>query len=321
LDESGTHVVGVDLGGTQVRAACVHEAGAVLASSRLPTDRANGPEAILAQIECLVSAVRDERTTAIGIGVPGAFDSGRGVVLGIPALPGFAGFPLAQRVSQSSGLRCVLENDATAAAIGEWRAGAGRGCENFVYVTISTGIGAGVIVDGRVMRGARGLAGEVGHTRVTDAQETCSCGQLGCWEAVASGTALGRKARAAIAEDPGGLMASFAGGGPATAYHVGLAARRGDERALELLDEHARWIGIGLVNVQHAFAPDRIVIGGGLSVLLDLMTERIVEVVRQRRLPGFPVIPIVAPELGDDGGMVGAALQALMAAPGSAADR
>ena len=308
--EKRRHVVGVDLGGTQVRAACVTEGGVVIRSCRLATAKDNGPDRIVAQIENLVASVRDDDTVAIGIGVPGAFDRERGIVLGIPALAGFTGLPLAQRLSESTGLPSVLENDATAAAIGEWRAGAGRNCENFVYVTISTGIGAGVIVDGRVMRGARGLAGEVGHTRISDSTDQCSCGQVGCWEAVASGTALGRRARDAVADAPDGVIATFAGGRPASAYHVGLAARRGDARALQLLDEHARWIAYGLVNVQHAYAPDRIVIGGGLSELLDLMSERIEEVVRQRRLPGFPDIPIVAAELGDNAGMVGAALQA-----------
>lgn len=305
----------MDLGGTQVRAACVTEAGVVIMSSRLPTDKDGGPERIVAQIESLISTVRDDATVAIGVGVPGAVDRDGGIVLGLPALPGFSGFALAQRLSQSSRLPSVLENDATAAAIGEWRAGAGRNCANLVYVTIGTGIGAGVIVDGRVMRGARGLAGEVGHTRITDFEERCSCGQLGCWESVASGTALGRRARRAVAAAPDGLIASFADGLPATAQHVGLAARRGDERALQLLEEHARWIALGLVNVQHAFAPDRIVIGGGVSVLLDLMMDKIADVLRQRRLPGFPDIPIVAAELGDDAGMVGAALQAFTFAP------
>jgi glucokinase len=303
-------VVGIDLGGTLLRAACVTEAGEVIASSRLPVDAARGPGAIAAQIEALAMSVRDSETAGIGIGVPGTFDRERGVVLGIPALPGFGGYPLAAQVSERTGLPCVLENDATAAAIGEWRAGAGRSCENFVYVTIGTGIGSGVIVDGRVMRGVSGLAGEVGHTRISDCEVVCACGSQGCWQSVASGTALGDRARAAVAANPGGLIAQLARGGTATAHHAGLAARQGDWQALELIDEHARWVGYGLVNVRHIYAPERIVIGGGLSSLLDLMAARIAVVVRQRGLPGFPPIQIVAAELGDDSGIIGAAFQA-----------
>jgi len=161
-----------------------------------------------------------------------------------------------------------------------------------------------------VMRGARGLAGEIGHTRIADASDRCSCGQIGCWEAVASGTALGRRARRAAAQEPDGAIARAAAGAPASAEHVGAAALRGDARARALLDEEALWLGYGFTNVQHLYAPERVVVGGGLSRLLDLMSERIEAVVRARRLPGFPEVPIVAAALGDDAGMIGAALQA-----------
>ncbi len=302
--------IGVDLGGTQLRAALVNEAGSVVRAQRVLTDRAGGPEAVVAQIEALVAEMRDDATQAIGIGIPGAFDAASGVVLGLPALPGWAGLALAARITASSGLACVLENDATAAAIGEWRAGAGRGCDHFVYVTISTGIGAGIVVDGRLLRGARGQAGEIGHCRIADASDPCSCGRIGCWEAVASGTALGRRAARVAAAHPEGTLARLAHGVPVRAAHVGTAARIGDAGALALLAEEAVWLGYGLVNIQHIYAPERIVMGGGVSQLLDLMADGIAAVVRERLLPGFPHVPIVAASLGDDSGMVGAALRA-----------
>jgi glucokinase len=309
-DRAGRHFIGVDLGGTHLRVARVDGVGAILAGTRVRTDREGGPLAVAAQIEQLVASLRDDVTVAVGVGIPGAFDRATGTVLGIPALPGWAGMNLVARLQDSTGLPCILENDATAAAIGEWRAGAGQGCAHFVYITISTGIGAGVIVDGRVLLGARGLAGEIGHCRIADASDPCSCGQIGCWEAVASGTALGRRAARVAEADPTGLMARLAAGGQVTAAHVGQAARAGDARALELLAEEAVWLGYGLVNAQHLYAPERIVIGGGLSILLDLMADEIAAVVRDRTLPGFPEAPILRAALGDDAGTIGAALQA-----------
>lgn len=304
------HFIGVDLGGTQLRAALVDRAGGILTARRVKTDREGGPEAIIAQIHTLIETVGDHTTTTIGIGIPGSLDSAAGTVLGIPALAGWNGVPLARLVEDRAGLPCVLENDATAAAIGEWHAGAGQGCAHFVYITISTGIGAGVVVDGRVLRGARGLAGEIGHTRIADASDICSCGQIGCWEAVASGTALGARARRAAVGDPTGAIATLAAQQPVSAYHVGIAARQGDATALALLKEEATWLGLGFVNAQHLYAPERIVMGGGLSSLLDLMLDDAEAVVRERLLPGFPPAPIVAAALGDDAGMIGAALQA-----------
>lgn len=302
--------IGIDLGGTQLRAARIDASGNVLAAERVRTDRDGGPAAVIAQMERLVGLVRDDTTVALGIGVPGAFDGVSGTVLGIPALPGWSGVKLGPVLSERIGLPCILENDATAAAIGEWIAGAGRDCRHFVYVTISTGIGAGIIIDGRVMRGARGLAGEIGHTRIADASDTCSCGLIGCWEAVASGTALGRRAGLLAAREPGGVLASLAADTPVTAAHVGQAGRLDDPAALGLLQEEATWLGYGLANAQHLYAPERIVMGGGLSQLLDLMAEEIDRVVASRLLPGFPPVPIVAAALGDDAGMIGAGLQA-----------
>lgn len=302
--------IGVDLGGTQLRAALVDAAGSVFATRRVRTDRDGGPQSVIAQIDRLIGEVSHGSLKAIGIGIPGSIDATTGSVLGIPALPGWNGIPLAKLVNQRTGLPCFLENDATAATIGEWRAGAGRNCAHFVYITISTGIGAGVVVDGRLIRGARGLAGEIGHTRITDCSDMCSCGKIGCWEAVASGTALGRRARKALAANPSSAIATFAAGEPANAYHVGLAARQGDDLALALLKEEAAWLGAGLVNAQHLYAPERIVVGGGLSSLLELMRNDIEDVVRDRLLPGFRSASLVSAALGDDAGMIGAALQA-----------
>lgn len=305
--------IGIDLGGTQLRAALVDATGQVHARRKVKTPRSGGPEAVIREICQLIDEVRAPGVRAIGIGIPGSIEASDGTVLGIPALEGWDRIPLAERVTRHSGLPCILENDATAAAIGEWRSGAGAGCRHFVYITISTGIGAGVIIDGHVLRGVRGLAGEIGHTKIVDQSDVCDCGNIGCWQAVASGTALGNRARKALQGEVSSIMPGIAEGDPVSAYHVGLAARRGDALALELLKEEASVLADGFVNAQHLYAPERIVVGGGVSQLLDLMHDDIQEMVRARLLPGFPACPIVKAELEDDAGMIGAALQAASA--------
>ena len=205
-------VIGVDLGGTQVRAARVAADGRVLAAERRPTDRDGGPDAVIEQIRRMAVALSDATTLAAGIGVPGTIDARTGLVLNIPALPGWRHIGLAARLREALGMPCYLENDAKAATLGEWGAGAGRGSRNFVYVTISTGIGSAAVVDGRLLRGVGGLAGEIGHTRVTDSPEVCACGLTGCWQAVASGAALDRRARRMAFDDPDCAVAQLAGG-------------------------------------------------------------------------------------------------------------
>jgi glucokinase len=310
--EPGTErFIGIDLGGTQLRAALIDTSGKIHDKQKVKTAQEGGPAAVIKQICELIDAVRGPGAKAIGIGIPGSIEASDGTVLGIPALDGWDGIPLSKLVFEHSGLPCILENDATAAAIGEWRSGAGSGCSHFIYVTISTGIGSGVIVDGHVLRGVRGLAGEIGHTKITDQSDICDCGQIGCWQAIASGTALGRRAQKALmATEVTSIIPDIAEDAEVSAYHVGLAARRGDALALALLKEEADALAQGFVNAQHLYAPERIVVGGGVSHLLDLMQGDIEAMVRVRLLPGFPRIPIVQSALGDDAGMIGAAFQA-----------
>ncbi len=316
IETDRSTVIGVDLGGTQLRAARIDQDGRILAVARLPTDRTGGPEAVILQIERMARDLRDGTTVAIGIGIPGTIDVTTGTVLNVPALPGWTAVPLVARLRTSLGLPCVIENDAKAAALGEWQAGAGRGFRNLCYVTISTGIGAAAIVDGRLLRGAGGLAGEIGHTRVSDSPVICACGLTGCWQAVASGVALDRRAQEVASGDPSSAIAHIAAGAPIAAPHLGAAARAGDTTALRLLAEHAELLGYGLTNLQHVYSPDRIVVGGGVSALLDLMQEGIERTMRERLLPGFIPASVVRAALADDAGMVGAAFAARHAGKG-----
>jgi glucokinase len=298
--------LGVDLGGTWLRVARVSPLGAVVAMERQPVDGVAGPAGVVAQIEAMVGRLGADGIRAMGVGVPGAFDAESGTVLGIPALPGWAGFPLAALLHDRLGLDCTLENDAKAAAIGEWDAGAAKGFRNFVYVTVSTGIGACAVVDGRLLRGAGGLAGEIGHTRIAETSERCACGLYGCWQALAAGPALARRAEAAAQAAPASALGLLAAAGRLSGVEVGRAARGGDAAALSVVREHASLLGVGFANLQHVYAPDLLVVGGGVSELLDLMRSPLETVLRERLLPGVRPADIRVAALGDVAGLVGA---------------
>jgi glucokinase len=305
----GALAVGVDLGGTRVRAALVDEHGRIRTHAATRTDVAGGPRSVVAQITGLVAEVtRDiDRGDLAGVGLcaPGPLDGPAGVVIGIPTLPGWVDIPITAWLADALALPVTLENDGVGAAIGEWRFGAGRGLQDFVYVTVSTGIGGGVIADGHVLRGRRQLAAHVGHMTVDPAGEVCLCGNRGCWEAQASGTAFGAFARRRAAAAPGSRLARL--GDTLDARQVMAAARDGDALALELVAHEAEWLGIGIVSLLHLFSPDAVVLGGGVSDGFDLLRAGIDAQVQRRAMPPFRSVPVRAAALGQDSGVVGAA--------------
>ena len=300
-----------DLGGTELRAALVDEEGSLLSFSAVSTHAAGGPDAVIRQIELLAAAVLAETPdlspVGIGIGAPGPLDPEAGVVIAAPTLTGWHEVPLASILSSRFQLPVRLENDANAAALGEWRYGAGRGATSMVFVTVSTGIGGGVIADGRILHGRRGLAAEIGHMTITNEGERCFCGAIGCFEAVASGTALGRRATAHTRPSDGSMLRQLSADADVTGRHVVEAARKGDAEAMELLKAEARWLGIGFTNLLHLYSPDVLVMGGGISHGFDLLHDKIVATVRERAMPAYRDVPIVAAQLGRHAGLIGAA--------------
>jgi glucokinase len=297
--------IGIDLGGTQLRAGLVRD-GAVLARAARPTDRAGGPAAVLAQLDLLVAEVKAAAApVGIGICAPGPLDSGSGLVLDIPTLPGWRDFPLRNAVAQRYGLPALLENDGIAAAFGEWRFGAGRGAENLVYVTVSTGIGGGVVADGRLLHGHRGMAGHVGHLRLATEGPRCACGRIGCFEAFASGSALGHRARKAAPASR--FLAEAARNERVEARHVVAGARTGDAVCRALLDEEADYLTRGFISLVHLFSPERIILGGGVSQAFDLIGDRLVAGVRDGVMAAFCDVRIVPAALADNSGLIGAA--------------
>ena len=300
-----------DLGGTELRAALIDDAGRLLSFSSLSTDAAGGPAAVIRQIEQLAETVLAQTPglspIGIGIGAPGPLDPDAGVVIAAPTLVGWHEVPLADILHGHFRLPVRLENDANAAALGEWRYGAGRGAASMVFVTVSTGIGGGVIADGRILHGRRGLAAEIGHMTITSEGERCFCGAVGCFEAVASGTALGRRATACTRPSDGSMLRKLAADADVTGRHVVEAAREGDADALALLTDEARLLGIGFTNLLHLYSPDVLVMGGGISHGFDLLHDQMVMTVRERAMPAYRDVPIVAAQLGRHAGLIGAA--------------
>lgn len=296
--------IGIDLGGTRIRGALLTREGEVLARRTAATPATEGAEAVVAAIAALVRAVAQEAegeaVVGVGLSAPGPLDAENGLALATPTIAGFTNFPLRDRVRQETGYRVVLETDAIAACIGEWRFGAGVGLSNMVYVTVSTGIGGGAVVDGRVLRGRKGMAAHVGHMTVVRDGERCACGNRGCFEAYASGTALVARARRLAAARRGSVL-----GEDATGEEIFRAAAEGDGLARELVDEEAALLGMGFATLLHLYSPELIVVGGGMSNQFAVLRAGIVAAMERGAMTPFRDVPVVAAKLGDNAGLVG----------------
>ena len=301
-------VIAVDIGGTQVRVALFRD-DRLHQRAALPTDVRGGPSGVMDQIDALIEqvAAKDDRKTITGIGLSlaGPIDTESAVVTRIPTLPGWDGLPVAQALSERTGFPARVENDGIAATLGEWRYGAGRGVSNIVYLTVSTGIGGGAVVDGRLLHGRKGIAGHLGHMRMAQEGPTCPCGTVGCFEALASGSALTE--RAVSTADKSDHLAGIAQSRAIDARDVFEGARADDSHCLDLVAEEARYLGQGITSVIHIFSPDRVVMGGGLSKAFDQLEPGINEIISRDAMPPFRSVPVVKSALGDDSGLFGAA--------------
>ena len=303
--------VGIDVGGTKVLGVALAPDGSVAHEVRHPTP--HGPEALVATVVAVVTEVRTADTRAVGVGLPGLVDRAGTLRFG-PNLPGVVETPVGPRVAEAVGLVVRAENDATCATWAEHISGAGRGVSDLLVATLGTGIGGGLVLDGRLVRGAHGFAGEIGHMVVDADGVACVCGQRGCWERYASGTGLGRMAREAAQAGRGSRMVELAGGDAehVRGEHATAAALEGDPEALAVMRRLAGWVGLGLASLVHILDVDRIVIGGGLveagDALLDPVRTAFVE--RLFAPDHRPPIDIVAAELGEQAGAIGAALLA-----------
>ncbi len=307
--------IGIDVGGTKVLGVVIDPArpAEVLHEVRVPTPP--GGEGLVDVLAELVAQLRAEAgpIDAIGVGVPGLVDDS-GVLRAGAHLQRIANLPLAGDLAVRCGAPVAVENDANGHAVAEHRGGAAVGAEHAVVVTLGTGIGAGIIVRGKVLGGGHGFAGEPGHMVVDPNGPPCPCGQRGCWEQFASGNGLARLARSAAL---GGRLAAaveLAGGDPelVRGEHVTATAKQGDADAIAVLDELADWIGVGLANLVNLLDPELIVIGGGLVDAAEFLLPRAQARVHERVLAGSrrPLVPVVPALLGERAGAIGTALLA-----------
>lgn len=281
--------IGIDVGGTKCHGVCVDVNGEVLAEVRYPTPP-------VADLVPLLAAMFHELggTTSLGIGVPGLITP-EGVVKASPNMPGAFNVPVGPQLRGQLGISVHVENDATMAAFGEWKAGAARGAENAVMVTLGTGIGGGIVMSGKLQRGANGFAGEIGHMVVQRDGDECVCGRRGCWERYASGSAL--------------KMLS----GGSSGEEVFAAAAAGDAKALEVVDTYAQWIAVGLASLTNICDPEIIVLGGGVvdsvGVVMDAVRTSFIDALYSAQWRAHP--QLVTAELGARAGAIGSALMVL----------
>jgi len=304
-------VLGVDVGGTKLATVLATPGGEIRHKVRLPTEAERGPEHGVAQLISMLRRNLQETGTdpadVIGIGVAcgSPMDAERGIILGPPNLQSWNPVPIKAILESEFGIYTELENDANAGALAEWLSGAGRGLRNVVYMTMGTGIGGGLILDGRLYRGSNGNAGEVGHMRVVDrGGPRCGCGKRGCLEAYCSGPSIARRTREALADTGDSAIVRLAGSvEAASAEHVFAAARQGDALALHLVDETAHYMGVGLANIIQALNPQAIVLGTIATQQGDFLLDRIRAVVRAETWPQMAkVVQILPSPLGDEVG-------------------
>jgi glucokinase len=311
-------ILGIDIGGSKIAVALGTPDGIVLSERLAPSDAARGPDAMIGTaIEMSREAVADaglelDDVDRIGIACGGPLDPWRGIVHNALNNPGWVDIPLVDRIQSALGRPAFLDNDANAAALGEHRFGAGRGVADFVYLTVSTGIGGGVVAGDRLLRGANGNAAELGHLTVDARGRRCHCGSTGCLEAYASGTNIALRAREALAASEAPSPLRDVDPESLTAADVVDAVAGEDPLAISVWDETTTLLGAGIASVIHAFNPSRVLLGGGVTKAGDLLFEPLRRVVAERTMPWLhDVVSIMPAELGERAGVLGAVAVAL----------
>ncbi len=314
-----SNVIGIDLGGTNIFGARIDENGRILAKRSRSTPVREGAPAVMSAMIELASGLRDEKSRGVGVISPGMVDARHGSFIGAACnIPGLEEIALAGEMAKALGLPAFAENDGNGASLAENWIGAARGAKVCVMLTLGTGIGGGVVINGKILHGASYCAGELGHISIDFNGQRCSCGGTGCAEIYASATALIREGRAALEkldnEPTAKPLLQACGGNLETLYAIFICdlAREKDALASKLLANLARPLAATLASVINAFNPDRLVIGGGLSLAWDLLGPLVKgELTAGRALPtACAACKIVPAALGDDAGIIGAARMA-----------
>lgn len=310
--------IGIDVGGTNVKIALVDKSGKIIYSNSVPTYAKMGYEYTVNNIKQAIKDLMKETNTTskdidgIGFDFPGQVDYKTGVVKLAPNIPGWVNVPIAQMIEEEFNIPTRIDNDVRCAALGEMKFGAGKGCENFVCITVGTGIGSGLVINGQLVRGASNAAGEIGHIKLQMKDGLiCGCGDTGCLEAYASGPSI-----VAMAQDyiKGGKSTKFremaaAEGGEITPYMVAKAAEAGDPVAKRIFEIVGEYIGIGLTSVINLLNPEKVIIGGGVAEAGDLLLNPIRKTIKERAMVvAGSAVEIVPAQLGNSAGVIGASM-------------
>ena len=307
------YYIGIDLGGTFIKAGIVSKDGQIVAKDKAPTQGECGAQTVTGNIAAVIkdllarTGLSNENIVGIGMGAPGMIDSKKGEVVYSNNLR-WEHYPIAKIVGELTGLPVKIANDANVAALGETKFGAAKGCEDVVMITLGTGVGGGVVVNGQIMEGNKSAGAELGHVVIEGDGKQCTCGRKGCLEAYASATALIRDTKEAMLNHPDSLMWEV-GGLDDVDGKTAFAYREKDKYAKAVVDEYIRQLGFGIVNFANIFRPEKILLGGGVCAEGDNLIKPL-QAIMDRDLFGGdmgPGVPIKVASLGNSAGILGAA--------------
>lgn len=310
------YVIGIDIGGTNIKAGVIKKSGEVIKSYSIKTQASKGADDVLERIKKLTDEIIKENELdkkdiiGIGMGIPGPVNTDTGIVNFCPNMKGWENYPAAEKLEEMTGFKVKVGNDVNVITLGEIWMGAAQGYKNVAGITLGTGIGGGMVINGHLVSGASGAAAEVGHMKVEHGGKLCGCGQYGCWEAYASATGLQREAVSRLAVNTDTVIWDKIGHDPQKieAKHIFDAAKEGDKFALSLLDYEIKYLSMGIANILNLLNPELVVIGGGISLAGDILFDRLREKLKEETLKvALDAVKIVPAKLGNDAGVVGAA--------------
>ena len=308
--------IGIDVGGTNIKIALISNKGEILYSNTFPTRAEMGYVYTVSNIKQAINDLMTETKSnksnieSIGFGFPGQIDYKNGVVRNSTNVPGWNNVGIAEIIKSEFGIPAFIDNDVRCATLGELKYGAGKGAENLVCITVGTGIGSGLVLNGKLVRGASNAAGEIGHIKLSmNDGPLCGCGDFGCFEAYASGPSIVAMAEEYIKGGKSTMYREMANGSDITPYIVSKAAEAGDAVAIQIFKQIGHYLGIGLSSVINLLNPEKVIIGGGISAAGDLLFNPIRETINERAMKiARESVEIVPAELGNTAGVIGASL-------------
>jgi glucokinase len=319
--------IGIDFGGTNIKAIGITSEGETLCEKNVPANAEKGPEQVIEKIVSLINEVVDdcpvprEQFNAVGVAAAGIVDMERGICRFLPNLPGWVNIHLVEKLLRKIDLQTFLINDVRAMTLAEWTLGAGVGVKNLICIAVGTGIGGGIVLDGKLYFGSEGLAGEIGHQTIEPDGPRCTCGNHGCLEALASGANIAFQAIRIVKQGATTIIRDLVENdlNRITPMVVAEAARSGDQMALDIWEREAYYLGMGLANLVVIFNPEMIILGGGIAEASDLLIEGVQETLRDRVLLGHDLkrLRIVPCKLKNLSGAIGAAAWAQIKAENS----